>query len=116
MRKILVGLVATTAVAAPIALVAAPANAAYEGGDRRPCVTANEWKAARTGMTKTAVHALFDTAGRHDYGSASNNWIDLHRTYTPCPGFSGELTVWFDNYTADEPGMRLYSKTRYRSW
>ena len=53
MKKILLALAAITAVAAPVALAAAPANAA----PARPCVTKAEWSHVHRGLTRNDVLA-----------------------------------------------------------
>src|SRR5881275_356286 len=59
MKKILLALAAITAVAAPAALLAAPANAASSTG----CVTKAEWSHSHRGLTRTDVLARTGTWG-----------------------------------------------------
>jgi len=116
-RTIILGLVAVIAVSAPVALTAAPAQAAtYEGGDHRSCVTQREWQGVFRGMTRADVTDVFDTRGYlvASYGGPNNR--DLYVQYRSCPGFSDyrSLEINFDNYWHSAPGFRLYSKDRYR--
>jgi hypothetical protein len=114
MKKFLVLLAATAAIAAPLTFTAAPANAAE--GDTRPCVTLGEFRQVHRGMTIQQVHGIFDTAG-HYQGQWSDPWYepmrDVYRDYAVCPGFNRgqRVEINFDNYWHSAPGLRFYSKT-----
>jgi hypothetical protein len=78
MRKYLLAAAALVALAAPLTLAAAPANAAYGSQDSRPCVTQGEFDRVHRGMTLGEVHAIFDTAG-HYQGYWSDPWWESSR-------------------------------------
>jgi len=77
MKKFLVGLVATTAVAAPLALVATPADAAANAA----CMTRAEFRKIHKGMTVTQVKRIVGSAGRISLSSAPMVIRD-HKTCT----------------------------------
>ena len=59
-KKFLVSLAATTTLAAPLALVATPAEAA----GNPPCMTRAEFRKIHKGMTVTQVKRIVGSAGR----------------------------------------------------
>jgi hypothetical protein len=92
----------------------APAAQA-EGGDQRMCVTRGEFRAVQDGMTRERVHAIFDSPGkRESINYMGDGYISEHRSYRPCVGAAGSVVyASFNNYSADQPGMRIYSKYMY---
>ena len=96
MRKLLLGLVAVTAVAAPVALVSAPANA--DAGSPG-CVTRAEFKKVdtrgRDASTRTQVTRIFGTHGKVQYRGSGGVGVE----YRTCAGDStwSYVDVDFDN-------------------
>ena len=78
MRKLIRALTALVALGAPLALVAAPAEAAATPG----CVTTREYNAVDRGMSVARVHQIFDTRG---YVSARDYGVQ-DRVYKTCGG------------------------------
>jgi hypothetical protein len=66
-------------------------------GDTPGCVTRQEFGQVRTGLTKAAVDALFDAAGRFGAGGAGG----YSRVYPRCHSASGIVIV---EYAANPRG------------
>jgi Ni/Co efflux regulator RcnB len=64
MKKLILGLVATTIVAAPLALATTPAEAAL--GDNH-VITKTEFRAVKKGMSITRVNNIVDYQGSQSY-------------------------------------------------
>jgi hypothetical protein len=108
MRKFLIAAATLLAVAAPVAVVAAPADAAV----RSPkCMTKTEWRTLSEGMTRAQVHTATGIWGKQTYRTDySDGEIDLDYDYRQCnrygkpvPGSWNTVSINFDNvdYTED---------------
>jgi len=60
MRRVVLALVALVAVAAPVTVAAAPANAA----NNPPCMSRAEFKKIHVGMNPTRIKAIVGSSGR----------------------------------------------------
>ncbi len=104
MRKIILGLVAATAVAAPLAFNAAPAQA--DAGSPK-CMTLNEWRKIKDNDTMSRakvkqITGIYGKVTNRSYYSDGTAAIDVDyrqclRNGRPAPAYN---TVWlnFDNY------------------
>ena len=96
MKKIVLALAAVTAVAAPAALVAAPANAAPARG----CVTKAEWSHVHRGLTRSDVLARTGTYGQ---------------TTKVGPGYSIAVYTRCDWTTGPKPVVLFSTAHRHRA-
>jgi hypothetical protein len=120
MKKILLALTATAAVAAPIALTAAPAlaNPGSPG-----CMTKAEWYRIHEGTYYSRVKAIVGSGGvfvdRTDYADGQ---IDIEREFRQCKAngkpASSWHTVWisFSNVTYDDDYNEIRSASQRVSY
>lgn len=95
MRRLALAATALVAVAAPIAVVAAPASAAYNP----PCATRAEFRAIHTGQSLTKVASIVGSRGRV---SMSSPYVVI-RQWKTCGNPYGNMTIGFS-------GGRVQSK------
>jgi hypothetical protein len=82
MRKLLLGLVAVLTVAAPVALIAAPANA--DPGSPK-CMTLREWRKVKEGQSQAEVKRITGITGKKSRTSHySDGTIDFSVEYSQC--------------------------------
>ena len=95
MKKLILGVVAATFVAAPIALSAGPASA-----DTPRCVTLKEYRQVHQGMTRARVHRIFDVRGESAGGGAGGYtlWYPSCRSVRAGGGDIGAY-VTYDGWT-----------------
>ena len=96
MKRILLGLAASAAVAAPLALVTTPADAATN----TPCMTRAEFARIHTGMTVTQVKRIVGSAGSVSLSSPPMV-IRNHRT-----GAAGFRASSISDAHTERPGSR----------
>ncbi len=103
MRKILLGLVATAAIATPLALAAAPAHA-NPGSPN--CMTKAEWFKIKDGMIRDRVRQITGISGKvtnRSYFSDGTRSLDVDYKQcrgngTPAPGSWNTVWISYDNY------------------
>ena len=96
MRKIILALTATVAVAAPVALTATPAQA-YAGTPG--CVSLTEYRSITDGMTQRQVANRFGTKAHPYWGHVtwtyeSDSLIETDREYKRCSKAGKPLSIW----------------------
>jgi Ni/Co efflux regulator RcnB len=111
MKKLLLVLLATLVVSAPMALAAAPAEAATNNRTPR-CVTYTEWRHIAEGMNFNEVRRLTGTPGRYERGSYvedSDGTAEQTVTYHQCVGGGrpsrdkyDTISVYYSNYYYDD--------------
>jgi hypothetical protein len=112
MKKILLGLVALVAIAAPITLIATPAEA---GSNTPGCVSKAEWSKVHSGMSPQRVHDIFGTYGKVTWRYSSGGYYGLTRDYRHCSGPRFEIDVTFYK----DPGTSWYVEDKslnYSAW
>ena len=113
MRKIILGLVAATAVALPLAVAAAPAAEAGLGDNR--CITRTEFRNVTKGMSIDRAHNIVDYRGSQFYYDSGYpgqyGWpASQTREYNQCG--SGYGSVYID-YEKHWGVWKVDSKTAY---
>lgn len=88
LRKIIVALTTLVAVAAPVALVATPAEAA-----NTPCMSRTEYNRVRVGMPASTVFAIVGGKGRV---SMASSYLTI-RQWKNCANAYGVGTIGFVN-------------------
>ena len=110
--RLVVAIGAATFFAVPLVGAAPPAMADTPG-----CVSGAEYRRVHDGMTRGAVHRLFDTNGRNLFenpGVVHNS----AREYRMCAAFRAatgdtKVQVQYNNYAADGGPQRVVFKQRY---
>lgn len=102
MRNVLLGLVATAAVAAPLVLAAASAQA--DPGSPG-CATRAEYSKVKKGMSPERVARIFGTNGKVSYSCIGTSVFSLSREYKPCQPYTewSHVEVDFDKNRRSAP-------------
>ncbi len=101
MRAFIVSLV----IASLTMLPAAPASAAG-------CVSRSEYRAAKSNMTMTRVHRIFDTSGRRVSYASYGGYAAQIRTYRGCGSRYNVVSILFDK----NPGGLWRLDTKAAIW
>lgn len=109
MKRIIMGVAALAAATVGTIVTAPTADAATV--DRRPCVTAGEWRQIHPRQTPATVARILDGRGT-DWWSATDGY-DRFFTYRPCASFGSNraLVVWYDAYSYGN-GWHVWDKYR----
>lgn len=90
MRKIILAATAVAAVAAPVALSVAPANAATRNA---PCMSRTEYRHLHSGLSVAQVQRIVGSKGRL---SMSSSYLSI-RQWNTCSNSFGVATIGFIN-------------------
>lgn len=112
-RRTVTLVLAVLALAAGVALMATKADAA---SGPRGCVSQREWSRIHDNMSRGQVQSLIGDATYNTYRTLNGDWSgeEMWSWYKPCKAFGNNhsLVVWFDNYSQNGPGFRVYDYYR----